>query len=57
VFELAKAKAITGKEVIELLQPPHTQELLDAIDRRELAQAEFLQAHPEAISHGKAHKK
>lgn len=52
MFALAKAGAIEGDSLIETVHPPKEDELLMRFHRKQKAQAEFLQKHPELAQKG-----
>lgn len=52
MFALAKAGAIEGDSLIETVHPPKEDELLVRFHRKQKAQAEYLEKHPEAATKG-----
>ncbi len=53
---LAKAEAIDGETLIEMLHPPREDVLKDRLRQRQAAQAKFLAEHPEAAEDAKKKK-
>jgi hypothetical protein len=54
MFALAKIGAATPEDVVARVHPPNEEGLIAGLERRSIAQAEFMQKHPElALKHGK----
>ena len=43
--------------LVEILQPPHAQAIIDDLERKDVQQAELIQQHPELLTHMKGGKK
>jgi hypothetical protein len=57
-FALNRIGAASPQRVIEMTHPPQEDALIEDIERRDIAQAELVKAHPElAFPHGKGHGK
>lgn len=54
MFELRKAGAVSPAGLVRALQPPHADQLLDDLERHDVAQQELIAEHPElAFKHKK----
>jgi hypothetical protein len=56
-FALAKAGAIDGESLLELTFPPHVDELILRFRKRQQAQQQLIQQHPELLEKGAGRKK
>ena len=56
-FELRKMGAVSPQMLVEILQPPHAQAIIDDLERKDAQQAELIQQHPELLTHMKGGKK
>jgi hypothetical protein len=52
-FALAKLGAVTPKALIRALHPPHTDMILEELEKKEAAQAELIKQHPELLEKGR----
>lgn len=52
-FALAKAQAIGPEQLIRMTHPPREEELILALKKKQKEQAQFIQQHPEVLTHGK----
>jgi len=56
-FALAKAGAIDGEALLEMVHPARTEELVTKLRKRKAQEAQFIQQHPEMLAKGKGRGK